>query len=404
MITSERTFGVELEMGLNFNDSSKIKAALNKLQQKADELNWNITDDASLRNFSYALEARSPILKGKEGEKNFREFCNYAHAIGFTTNPTCGTHIHLGGEDFSKRENLKEVSLAEFVKHRFKLGYNQGIAFDVSAYELLLRSQDSIFNEYVVQANNDEDFMIKCPLPNGLYSTLVRTKMYVPEIGENINLVIKRSKLNRILENNNGEEVEKDYLVLGEDIDIKDIVFLSRPIKDNVNKLRNLFLFYTSFDSVLFAMLPRTRREPNKYCKPLSYSYSIPQISEIRTMGHLEKLWYQKQTTTDLVRSKRDYKHPSRRHSVNLHSLLGGIGTVEVRLHDGSLDTEEIVKWVELHQYILDTISDDNFDLEVCQMGARSNDLHTKIEAMFRTINMPENLVDYVLQQIDKNK
>lgn len=403
MITSQRTFGVELEMGLA--GGTDVNMAVRKLTSKAKELNWSIVDDASLKNFDYALEARSPILQGEEGEKNFKAFCDYAKAIGFTTNPSCGTHVHLGGEDFSKREDLKEVSMAEFFDNAFTKGYNQGVAFDIDAYELLVNSSGEYFNEFVVQANNDEEFALKCKLPSGLYSRLVRTRLYVEEFNRFINLVIKKSKLEKLLGLEKDEVLDDDTMVrLGKDIKIEDVIFLSRPIVENVHKLKNLFLFYTSFDSVLFSMLPKSRREPNKYCKPLSYSYPIPKIEQIRTMGNLEKLWYSQKATTDLVHAKRDYKHPSRRHSVNLHSLLGGIGTVEVRLHDGSLDSKEILQWVELHQFILDSISNDRLQRDACQIAAQTNDLETKLSLMINAIGIPKNLVDYIKHQIRTNK
>lgn len=404
MITSQRTFGVELEMGLV--GDTDVHTAVRKLNQKAQELNWSIVDDASLKGFNYSLEARSPILKGEEGEKNFRAFCDYAKAIGFVTNQSCGTHVHLGGEDFSKREDLKEVSMPEFFENAFTKGYNQGVAFDIDAYELILNSSNEYFNEFVVQANNDEDFTLRCRLPNGLYSRLVRTRLYVEEFNRFINLVIKKSKLDKIMGDDKGDPgYEEETMVrLGKDIKIDDVIFLSRPIVENVHKLKNLFLFYTSFDSVLFSMLPKSRRVPNKYCKPLSYSYSIPKIEQIKTMGNLEKLWYSQKATSDLVEAKRDYKHPSRRHSVNLHSLLGGIGTVEVRLHDGSLDSKEILQWVELHQFILDSISRDRLQRDSCQIAAQTNDLETKLELMIQSIGIPKNLIDYIKHQIRTNK
>lgn len=403
MITSKRTFGVELEMGIPMNKSKAfVQEALDKLGLKARELRWDIGSDQSLKDFAYALEARSPILCGEEGEKNFREFCDYARGIGFSVNETCGTHIHLGGEDYSKRENLKEVTLGEFSDNAFVEGFTPGIAFEKNAYEMLVNSTGDALNEYIVQANNDDEFTVSCPLPDGRYSRLVRAELYVPELAQYINIVLKRSKLMKII----GEEGEPSGAViqLGRDIGIDDIIFLSRKVKDNVGRLKNLFMFYTVFDSVLFAMLPKSRRVNNRFCKPLNYSYSYSKIDGIRTTGQFEKMWYAKSDTQDLIHSKREQKHISRRHSVNLHSLLGGIGTVEIRVHNGSLDTDELVNWIELHQYILDYISVTGMYRDICQRGAQSTDMETKTVLMCDTINMPDNLRAYIKTQIKKHK
>lgn len=404
MIKSQRTFGVELEMGI---PSSKGKDfaynAVDKLHEKARKLGWDIGEDISIKDLYSPLEARSPILSGSQGEANFREFCTYASSLGFVTNQTCGTHVHLGGEDYSKRENLKEVTMGEFIDNSLQKGFSPGIAFDMDAYEILLNSSGESFNEFVVQANNDEDFSVSCPLKDGRYSRLVRAQLYIPEFDYYVNIVLKRSKLIKIL----GEEVEEldgAVIVLGKDIQVEEVIFLSRKIKDNVGILKNLFMFYTAFDSVLFAMLPKSRRIQNRFCKPLSYSYSYSKITGIRSMGQLEKMWYSRNSTSDLVNAKREHKHISRRHSVNLHSLLGGIGTVEIRLHDGSLDTNELLNWIELHQFILDTIALDYMNREICELAAQSNDLETKVKHMFDTIGIPSELRSYIISQIKKNK
>ena len=403
MINSKRTFGVELEMGQPLGkDESLVRKAYKLMLLKAEQLGWNTGEDISIKDLYTPIEARSPILKGEEGEKNFRGFCDYVQSLGFTTNDTCGTHIHLGGEGYSTREPLREVALSKYMEDVYKHGYNTGIAIDADVYDLLVRTSGDELNEIVIQANNDEEFSIRVPMIDGRTTKLIRVNMFIKEVSAYVNIIMKQSKVMKIL----GDEVEiSDAIIsLGKDISIDDVIFLSRDIRNNVGQLRDLFYFYTAFDSILFSMLPKQRRIKNRFCKPLSTSYSTQQIANINSIGKLEKMWYSARNTQDLINFKREQKHSSRRHSINLHSLLGGIGTIEVRLHDGSLDTEELLKWIELHQYILDAIQAGLLRRDDVRLGAESVDFDTKIAYMLSSLRIPKELESYIKGQIKKHK
>lgn len=400
MITSKRTFGVELEMGqLPDQNESILQAKFTKLNNKAQELGWDIGNDISIKKLSMPVEARSPILCGREGEKNFREFTDYVQKLGYQVNETCGTHIHLGGSDFVNRTHLKEVSLEEYVANLHEQGYNAGLAFDVDAYKTIV---DNTIEEYIpeviIQANNNHHLELSIPISNNRISKMVCADMVIGELGMRVKIIIKASKLRKIL----GEEYSHATITLGKDIDIEEVIFMSRPIKENYVKLKRLFMFYTVFDSVLFRMLAKTRQINNRFCKPLSVSYPFDSIQRVSSMGEIEKLWYGSSKIEELVAMKQEAKHESRRHSVNLHSLLGGIGTIEVRMHHGSLDSEELVKWIELHQYIIDQISAENIDVESVKAAASVQDLETKILLMVQSIGIPKHLELYIMEQIKK--
>lgn len=400
MITSKRTFGVELEMGQHGGQSdAMLETKHRKLLEKAKELGWNVGSDISIKDFALPVEARSPILCGEEGENNFREFTKYVNKLGFDVNDTCGTHVHFGGSDFVNRTHLKEVSLEEYVTNEIHQGYNPGIVFDVDAYKTIIENtEESFIAELIIQANNNEQFEIGVPIGNRLVSKIVCAQLYLPELGMNAKLVIKASKLRKLI----GEDNEYDILTLGKEIDIEELIFMSRPIKDNYVKLQRLFMFYTVFDSVLFKMLPKSRQINNRFCKPLSTSYSFGKIRGTRNMGEIEKLWYGSNKLEEIVSMKQQNKHESRRHSVNLHSLLGGIGTIEVRMHHGSLDADELVNWIELHQFIIDQISKGNVSVAMIERAASVQDIDTKVSYMIESIALPKNLQDYIRKQIKK--
>jgi hypothetical protein len=119
-------------------------------------------------------------------------------------------------------------------------------------------------------------------------------------------------------------------------------------------------------------------------------------------MGEIEKLWYGSNKLEEIVSMKQQNKHESRRHSVNLHSLLGGIGTIEVRMHHGSLDADELVNWIELHQFIIDQISKGNVSVAMIERAASVQDIDTKVSYMIESIALPKNLQDYIRKQIKK--
>jgi len=123
-----------------------------------------------------------------------------------------------------------------------------------------------------------------------------------------------------------------------------------------MSALRELMTFYLSFDDVLLALLPHSRRT-NSYCKAFKNAYAWEDLVGAVSRKKLEALWY-KATDADEVTRRKGWKYDeSRYRGINFHSLFSG-GHLEIRYHSGTLNARKILEWVNLHGRIMDKISE----------------------------------------------
>lgn len=87
LIKSERTFGVELECTTNTYLKRSIADFLINPNYEADS-------DGSVS--GVCREYKTPVLQNKAGEDSLMETCAMLQDVGFYTNSTCGTHVHIG--------------------------------------------------------------------------------------------------------------------------------------------------------------------------------------------------------------------------------------------------------------------------------------------------------------------
>ena len=66
--------------------------------------NFDVTMDNSVKN---GLEVVSPILHyNKEDLTTLEALCNVLQSVGFTTDDTCGGHIHIGANYLKTKRRL----------------------------------------------------------------------------------------------------------------------------------------------------------------------------------------------------------------------------------------------------------------------------------------------------------
>lgn len=73
-----------------------------------DTKTWTIGGDGSVRGQN-TMEIKSPILKGQEGLREIRRFCNHLRKLGITVNRSCGLHVHIGITNAEKKFNADEI-------------------------------------------------------------------------------------------------------------------------------------------------------------------------------------------------------------------------------------------------------------------------------------------------------
>ena len=153
----------------------------------------------------------------------------------------------------------------------------------------------------------------------------------VPVSGVNLTNAI--TELKDILEKGAPDAEITERCSLHVHIDMRDIT---------VRQLLNFLVVYTIFEDELFRYVGYKRKE-NPYCVPLTDAYNLQEL--------MEEL-----TGTDKQVNKLIYDWP-KYSAVNLKPLLR-LGTIEVRLHPGTLDPQEVLAWanilLSIKKYIMD--------------------------------------------------
>lgn len=403
LITSNRSFGVELEM---------ILGNENKLIQYCQDVGHNVHNDGSIRGDN-PIEVATQVLKGEDGAKQLVELMDNAKKYGYKTNYSCGTHVHLGAKDFYSKSNY--FSTCELKDMKIN---NENIFIELP----LLKQMERVFNLEQLNAFLTEGLLqnsVRDGINNGwlgnytMYDGRTSNLCIIPVIymGTYMNMLIRVSTLDRLKIKHNHIMQGNSQLHLSSEtvegrnyrgqhmaeIDISKTVLFSRKKTDEWKKLRALFGVYSYFDDLFFAMLPSLRKK-SSYCQPLSNTYSFEDISKVKSQESLEKLWYKEQKLANVARAKRqrgslngDFN--TRYHSLNIHALFYEMGynTIEIRTHHGTTNAHSILAWVALHQLILDTViekSDIYYEIESANIN---NSIEEKAQILFKTFGIKKD-------------
>lgn len=164
----------------------------------------------------------------------------------------------------------------------------------------------------------------------------------------------------------------------------------------NYYDIRKLAFLYQKIEPALFDIVARTRRD-SRFCKPCGPSFIrdlerniIPKDNEMA----LKKNMYG-DPNANVAYLRQDKYNASRYNALNLHSWIFR-GTIECRMHHGTILAEKIINWGVLWAGILD-YSFENSEktikalsgkpLEVLTMIAPTDTNREWIESRFKTFN-----------------
>lgn len=294
MLNSDRQFGVEIEF-----IAPDLKAFQNIRR------NIHVVGDGSLRPYEFAGEYVSEPVSGRAGEQTIRNACYVLKRNGVDIeNPATSVHIHLDG----RRRNGTVVESDKRDKDaRFQIAISKKARTKVSV---------PLIKKLMVQRD--------VPYFDGVKHTKIDNVHY-----------FSRGTITR------HPRMGYDYFILKEE--------------DRFTWLRNMFLFYTQYDTVLKSMVSRSRRNGNMYCIPISDSFELDEIVDCKTMEDVRNVWYKGY-------EPEGHYDDSRYHNVNLHAYFDRHGTVEIRSHGGTIDANKILLWIRLHQYIADKMETASID------------------------------------------
>lgn len=171
----------------------------------------------------------------------------------------------------------------------------------------------------------------------------------------------------------------------------------------NFERTRMLFLVYTTFSDAILAMIPKHRREGNNYCRKLSNNYSPDDIMRAQNMEELERLWYKDMNDSHIEARKGERYDDSRYYGINFHSLLGKNKTLEIRYHEGTLRASHILRWVAMHQLILDRVMGGRYSQSTINEGKRAFLLQDKVRSFIEFLSPPDYLHEYIKERVGVN-
>ncbi len=172
--------------------------------------------------------------------------------------------------------------------------------------------------------------------------------------------------------------------------------FRSHPIK-LAHVLRTVY----AVEDLLFSMMPPSRWG-NSYCRKLSAHYKFDDFAGRMTEKKFESKWYRTVNYEDIDSWKRS-KHDSpgtRYCALNLHSTMYR-GTVEFRMHSGTVNAEKILRWTALLLNIVDYAVKRYDDKEIVALYTAPT-TRAKLRVFFRAFKVSKELQTYVILRIKK--
>ena len=130
-------------------------------------------------------------------------------------------------------------------------------------------------------------------------------------------------------------------------------VHIEIPMK--LELIKKLYIFYSKYENFFFKMLPSSRQKSD-YCEKIrrTDNFSIKDVKNMTSLHQFKKKYYE----TNFYGSKMEGHYYKKRYCwTNFHSLFYR-GTLEVRSHSGTINSDKIKNWIKIHLSVIDFIKD----------------------------------------------
>lgn len=130
-------------------------------------------------------------------------------------------------------------------------------------------------------------------------------------------------------------------------------------IPTKLELIKKLYIFYSKYENFFFKMLPSSRQK-SEYCEKIRKTdrFSIKDVKKIDSLHKFKKKYYE----TNFYSGKMDGKYYKKRRCwTNFHSLFYR-GTLEIRSHSGTINSEKIKNWITIHLSVINFIKDKSVD------------------------------------------
>ena len=124
--------------------------------------------------------------------------------------------------------------------------------------------------------------------------------------------------------------------------------------KNDLEYLKKIFFFYNLYEPLFYQLVSKSRKN-NKFCSSINKTYplNISKLMQCKTLIEFKKIIYQVDTSLEVKEEQQEHTSDKRYSWLNLHSIFYR-GTLEIRLHNGTINPNKVLFWLKIHNEILD--------------------------------------------------
>ena len=165
-------------------------------------------------------------------------------------------------------------------------------------------------------------------------------------------------------------------------------------------ELKGVLLVGKKVEKYLYKMIPASRMD-STWCRPLPMS--VESILRIDSNESFIDTWYDSCSNSPSL----DKYNSSRYHGMNMHARIY-LGSIEFRYHSGTNNPRKMKNWLYLCQAIVETGIEVGRKLSWSKTDSKMMKLYTEADREITftefvvTLNLSDEVVDYVLKRIDK--
>lgn len=177
----------------------------------------------------------------------------------------------------------------------------------------------------------------------------------------------------------------------------------AKDFKEDRILLKELLQGYILIEDILLGVVPKSRRG-NRYAKLLKNDFSLDRVRNFESVEDLEMDYYKAKNHAEKERFKQEHYHDARYFGINFHSLFSDRGTLEVRLHQGTISHEKILKWALLHISFIDYIKRSSNNTEKLQELQRMVEFKQKSNYLCDLLELKSPMKRYLLSRYNQLK
>ncbi len=166
-------------------------------------------------------------------------------------------------------------------------------------------------------------------------------------------------------------------------------------------KLAHVLRTVYAVEDLLYSMMPPSRWE-NQYCRKLSKYYKFDDFAGRMTENKFECKWYRTvdRGYIDRWKGQKHDGNETRYCGLNLHTTMYR-GTVEFRMHSGTVNPIKILRWTALLLNIVDYAVKRYNDAEIKALYAAPT-TKDKLKVFFKAFKVSSEIKKYILLRIKK--